>query len=97
MTSYFKEEETHKKTSGEINEFRLPQLRTYEVKPQSRNQGQECTPQTLFVVLPNYLKTLERCCGLLSAGTANRVLPHALLSLGLFVRVLGDRYHAELF
>ena len=33
----------------------------------------------------------------LNAGTANSILPHALLSLGLFMRVLGDRYHAELF
>lgn len=54
----------------------------------------------LFVVLPNYFKTLEKCCRmrrLLNAGTANSILPHALPSLGLFMRVLGDRYQAELF
>lgn len=43
-----------KKTSEEINEFNVLEFRTYEIKPQSRNQGQECIPQTLFAVLPNY-------------------------------------------
>lgn len=87
--------ENHKKTSGEINEFSVPGLRTYAITPQSRNQGQKCTPQALFVVLPNYLKTLEKCCRircLLNSDTANSALPHALLSLWLFVLVLGDRY-----
>lgn len=53
----------------------------------------------LFVVLPNYFKTLEKCRlrRPLNAGTANSILPHALPSLGLFMRVLGDCYHAELF
>lgn len=86
-TSYFKEEENHKKTSGEINEFNVPGLRTYEIKPQSRNQGQECIPQTLFVVLPNYFKALEKCCRirrLLNSDIANSILPHTLLSLAIY-------------
>lgn len=76
------------------------ELRTYEIKPQSRNQGQKCIPQTLFVVLPNYFKTLEKCCRirrLLNSDVANSILPHILLRLRLFMLVLGDRYHAELF
>lgn len=98
---HFKEEKKNcKKTSGEINEFSVPELRTYAITPQSRNQGQKCTPQALFVVFPNYLKTLEKCCRirrLLNPDIANSTLPHALLSLPLFMLVLGDRYQEELF
>lgn len=99
--SYFKEDENHKKTSGEINECRGPGWRTYEIKAQSRNRGQKRTPQTLFVVLPNYFKALEKCCSirrLLHSDTANSILPlPPLLSLRLFMLELGDRYQAELF
>lgn len=67
-----------KKTSEEINEFNVLEFRTYEIKPQSRNQGQECIPQTLFAVLPNYFKNLEKCCrirSLLNSDIANKHPP----------------------
>lgn len=65
----------------------MPGLRTYEIKPLSRNQGQECIPQTLFAVLPNYFKTLEKCCRirrLLNSDTANSIFPHTLLSQAIY-------------